>query len=262
MTDRLRDIDETAIVSPEARIGLNVEIGPYSVIGPKVTIGDGTKIGPHVVITGNTTIGKSCRIFAGACLGGEPQDVSYKGEDTYLVIGDNNVIREYVTMSCGTKGGHGVTRVGNNNMFMAYSHVGHDAQIGNNVIITNAVNIAGHVEIGDMAVIGGMVGIHQFVKIGKMVMVGACSKIVKDIVPFMLVDGNPAKVSGVNIVGMKRNGIDPTVRAQIRRLYKILFCSGLNVSQATEKILQEFEMTPEISEVLDFLKKSSRGINR
>jgi UDP-N-acetylglucosamine acyltransferase len=255
-----RKIHQTAIVSPRAVLGKNVEIGPYAIVGDNVEIGDNTIIGPHCVIEGWTRIGANNRIYAGAVVGNEPQDLKYKGEKSYLFIGDGNIIREYATISVGTQDGGGETRLGNHNLIMSYVHVAHDCQIGNNVIISHGTGIGGHVIIEDSAVIGGLSGVHQFTKIGKMAMLGAHSMVTMDVPPFFMVDGNPAKVYGINIVGLRRNGIIPEVRAQIKHAFKILYRSNLNVTQAIEQMEQELTGVPEIDHLLRFLRGSQRGI--
>jgi UDP-N-acetylglucosamine acyltransferase len=258
----IRDIHETAIIHPNAKIGHNVVIGPYAIIGDNVEIGDNCIIGPHVVIDGWATIGSGNRFYHGASIGCEPQDLKFKGEKSFLFIGDNNIFRENVTINRGTEGGGGETHIGNSCLFMAYSHVAHDCQIGNNVILVNCVALAGHVIIEDRAIVGGLSGIHQFCKIGKMAMVGAHTKIVKDVPPFVLVDGNPAKVSGINIVGLRRNGITPEVRDEIKKAYRILYRSNLTINQAIEQMNQELQGSPEIDHFIRFLRSAERGIQR
>lgn len=258
----LGNIHKTAIINPGAKIGKNVAIGPYSVIGENVEIGDDTVIGPHVVIDGWTKIGKNNQIFHGASVGLPPQDLKYKGEKTYLFIGDNNIIRENVTIHRGTEEGGGETWIGNNNLIMAYCHVAHDCQLGSNIIMSNATNLAGHVVIEDNAVIAGLTGVHQFVRIGKMAMVGAHSKVTKDVPPYILVDGHPARVNGINVVGLRRNGVNPDLRREIKRAYKILYRSNLNISQAVEKMDQELDASEEIEHFLRFLRNAQRGICR
>ena len=210
-------VHPTAIVAPGAQLGVNVEMGPYAIIGENVVIGDGTKVGPHVVIEGWTTIGKNNKIYTGAVIGNDPQDLKFKGERSYLTIGDENIFREYATISRGTEGGGGETRIGNRNLIMSYVHVAHDVQMGNNIVVSHGTGIAGHVVIEDRVVIGGICGIHQFTKLGRMAMIGAHSMITKDVPPFVLVKGNPPKLYGVNIVGMRRNGLSPEVRMEIQR---------------------------------------------
>lgn len=255
-------VHPTALVSPRAHIGADVEIGPYSIIGDNVTIGDGCKIGPHVVIEGWTTIGKNNRIYSGAVIGNEPQDLKFKGEKTYLFIGDDNVVREFATISRGTEGGGGETRIGNGNLLMAYAHIAHDVQMGSGNVISHAAGIGGHVVIEDRVMIGGLCGIHQFTKIGRMAMVGAHSMISKDVPPYALIKGNPPKVYGVNIVGLRRNGLSPETRMEIQRAFKILYRSGRNVSQAIEEMERELPGCEEIDHFLRFLRSADRGIYR
>ncbi|MEJ6951246.1 acyl-ACP--UDP-N-acetylglucosamine O-acyltransferase [Halanaerobiaceae bacterium ANBcell28] len=255
-------VHPSAIINPGAKIGTNVEIGPYSIIGENVEIGEGTIVGSHVVIDGWTKIGKNNQIFHGASIGLEPQDLKYKGQETYLFIGDNNIIREYVTIHRGTETGLGETWVGNNNMIMAYCHIAHDCQLGNHIIMTNASNLAGHVIVEDHAVLSGLSGVHQFVRIGKMAMVGAHSKVVKDVPPYVLVDGHPARVNGINVVGLRRNGVKPELRHEIKRAYKMLYRSNLNISQSIERMDQELDASEEIEHFLRFLRNAQRGICR
>jgi UDP-N-acetylglucosamine acyltransferase len=257
-----RKIHPTAIIDSNALIGTDVEIGPFAIIGPNVEIGDGTKIGSRVAIEGWTVIGKNNKIYAGAIVGNEPQDLKFKGEKTYLFIGDNNIIREYATISRGTEGGGGETRIGNNNLIMSYVHVAHDCQVGNNVVVAHGSGIAGHVTIEDRVVIGGLVGIHQFTKIGRMAMIGAHTMVTKDVPPYIIVDGHPAKPYGINIVGLRRNGLSPELRMEIKRAYKILYRSNLNVAQAIEQMEQELPGNEEIDHLLRFLRSADRGICR
>ncbi|HHW14634.1 MAG TPA: acyl-ACP--UDP-N-acetylglucosamine O-acyltransferase [Firmicutes bacterium] len=257
-----RKIHPTAIVHPGAVIGLNVEIGPYAIIGENVQIGEGTVIGPHAVITGWTTIGKNNKIYAGAQLGIEPQDLKFKGEKSYLVIGDNNLIREYATITRGTEGGGGETRLGDGNLVMTYAHIDHDVQIGNHCVIVNGAALGGHVVIEDRVTIGGLSGIHQFTKIGRMAMIGACTKVVKDVPPYVTVDGHPARVVGINVVGLRRNGVPQDVREEIKRAYKILYRSDLNVTQAIEQMENQLEGLPEIDHFIRFIRSAERGICR
>ncbi len=257
-----KKIHKTAIVASEAKIGSNVEIGPYAIIGENVEIGNNTTIGAHAVIKGWTKIGDDNRIFNHASIGQEPQDLKFNGEKSYLEIGDNNTIREFTTIHRGTEEGGGVTKIGDNNLIMAYCHVAHDCQLGDNIIMSNAANLAGHVTVEDAAVIGGLSGVHQFVRIGKMVMVGAASKVVKDVPPYILVDGHPASVSGINIVGLRRNDISPELRREIKDAYKTLYRSNLNMSQAIEKMDQELDSSPVVEHFLRFLRNAQRGICR
>lgn len=255
-------IHPTAIVSPGAVIGPNVEIGPYAIIGENVEIGEGCVIGPRVVIEGWTVLGKRNKVYTGAVLGNDPQDLKFKGEKSYLYIGDDNIIREYATISRGTAGGGGETRIGNHNLIMSYVHVAHDVQMGSYNVVAHGSGIAGHVVIEDRVTIGGIVGVHQFTKIGRMAMVGAHTMVTKDVPPYALVSGNPAKIYGVNIVGLRRNGLTPEVRMEIQRAYKILYRSGLNVSQAIEEMERQLSGTEEVEHILRFLRNAERGICR
>ncbi|NLK08373.1 MAG: acyl-ACP--UDP-N-acetylglucosamine O-acyltransferase [Firmicutes bacterium] len=255
-------IHPTAIVDPNAVIGPEVEIGPFAIIGPEVEIGAGTIIGPRAVIEGWTVIGNNNKIYTGAVVGNDPQDLKFQGEKTRLFLGDNNIVREYATISRGTAGGLGETRIGSNNLIMSYVHIAHDCQVGDHAVIAHASGIAGHVVIEDRVVIGGLAGIHQFTKIGRMSMVGAHTMVVKDVPPFIIVDGNPAKPYGINIVGLRRNGLSPELRTEIKRAYKILYRSNLSVAQAVEQMEQELPGNAEIDHLLRFLRSSDRGICR
>lgn len=255
-------IHPTAIVHPEAKIGADVEIGPYAVVGEHVIIGDGTLIGSHCVIEGWTTIGCNNRIYTGAVVGNDPMDLKYKGEKSYLVIGDNNIIREYATISRGTEGGGGETRIGNYNLIMSNVHIAHDVQMGSNIVVSHGSGVAGHVVIEDEVRISGIVGIHQFCKLGQLVFVGAHSMITKDVPPYALVDGDPARVHGPNIEGLRRSGYTPEQRLEIQRAYRILYRSGLSLSQAIEVMENQLAGNPEIDHLLRFLRSAGRGITR
>lgn len=257
----LRKIHETAVVHPGARIGKDVEIGPYAVIGENVLIDDGTKIGAHAVIDGWTSIGKNCVIYPGASIGSEPQDLKFRGEKSYVFIGDNTKIREFATVNRATGEGE-ETRIGSNCMLQAYTHVAHNCVVGNHVIMSNAATLAGHVIVEDRAVIGGLSGVHQFVKIGRNAMVGGLTKIVQDVPPFVIVDGHPAKVSGLNSVGMSRAGVNANSRSLIKKAYKLLYRSGLSLAQAIAMIEQEVDSCEEVEHFLRFLRNAERGICR
>ncbi len=251
-------IHETAIVHPSAELGVGVKVGPYSVIGPNTVIGDGTIIESHVVIEPWTTIGTNCRICTGAVLGGEPQDHKFKGERSFLKIGDRNIIREYVTIHRAT-GEDNSTVVGSDNMLMAYCHIGHNCNIGDGIMMANTVGISGHVVIEDKAVFGGMAGVHQYVRIGKLAMIGGHSKIVQDVPPFMMADGRPARVCELNVVGLRRSGVPPKVRTELRQAYKLLYRSNLNLSQAIETIVSDIEPSPERDYLLEFVRNIKFG---
>ena len=257
------NIDKTAIVHPRAKLSPGVSIGPYSIIEGDVTIGDNVRVGSHCVITGQTTIGQNCRIFTGAVIGSVPQDRKHTVDDNvYLMIGENNIIREYVTMNPGTADGGAKTVVGNNNLIMAYAHIAHDCVIGNNCVMANAATLAGHVTLEDSAVIGGLSAVHQFVRIGTLSIVGGCSKVVQDVPPYMMVDGHPAKGYGINTVGLNRALISKEDKALLKKAFKILFREGLSVKSAIIKIREELPMTSSIQTLLQFLKGSTRGISR
>jgi len=229
----------TAVVHDGAQLHPTVKVGPYAVIGAHVTIGPGTEIGAHVVIDGQTTIGAQNRIFPGAAIGLESQDLKYDGSMSRVVIGDNNLIREYVTINRATKAGE-ATLVGNHNMLMAYSHVAHNCVVKDNVIIANSVALAGHVYVESGARISGMVGVHQFVRIGRLVMIGGLSRIDRDVPPFTLVNGNPAQVRGLNQVGLQRAGLtaDPQVYRELKQAYRLAYRSGESLSDVVEKLSQ------------------------
>lgn len=257
----IHKIHETAVIHPGARLGKDVEIGPYAVIGENVLIGDGTKIGAHVIIDGWTSIGKNCTIFTGAAIGAEPQDLKFRGEKSYVFVGDNTRIREYATINRAT-GEEEETRVGTGCLLMAYTHVAHNCVVGNNVIMSNAATLAGHVVVEDRAVIGGLSGVHQFVKIGRNAMIGGASKVVQDVPPFVIVDGHPARVSGLNSVGLSRAGISESVRHNLKKAYKILYRSGLTLTQAIAVMEQELDSCEEVEHMLRFLRNAERGICR
>ena len=257
----LRKIHETAVIYPGARLGRDVEVGPYSVIGENVFIGDGTKIGSHVVIEGWTTIGKDCQIHHGACVGNAPQDLKFKGEKTFVYIGDNTIIREFVTINRATGEGE-ETRIGSNCLLMGTVHIAHNCVIGNNVVISNHAGLAGHVTVEDRAIISGLSGVHQFVKIGRNAMVGGASKVVQDVPPFVIADGRPARVCGLNSVGIARAGLSEDVRRNLKRAYRILFRSGLKLSEAITTMEQELDSSEPVDHLLRFLRNVNRGICR
>lgn len=254
-------IHETAVISPSAKIGQNVTIGPYTVIGDEVEIGDGANIGPNAVVGSYTTIGKDCRIFQFASVGEMPQDLKFKGEKTFTYIGDRTVIREGATIHRATGEGN-ETRVGSDCLLMAYIHIAHNCVLGNHVIMSNLASCAGHASVDDRVVIGGMAGVHQFVKIGRNAMVGGMSKLVQDVVPYTIVDGHPAKVVGLNNVGISRAGIPLDSRRLIKKAYKILYRSGLSLAEAIAVIEQEVDSCEEVEHFLRFLRNAERGICR
>jgi len=255
-------IHPTAVVSPKANLAEDVVVGPYAVIDGSVTIGAGTNIGPAVHIFNSVTIGAGCKIYSGAVIGNPPQDLKYNGEPTTVTIGENNVIREYVTINLATGEGN-ATVIGNNNLLMAYVHIAHNCVVGDNCIIANAATVAGHVVIEDYAIIGGLVGIHQFSRVGKHSITGGCSKITMDIVPFVSADGHPARPYGINTIGLKRRNIPQETIETLERAYRVLFRGKLNTSGALA-ILEgpEFCHCPEVKEIVRFVKTAERGIAR
>lgn len=258
---RATEVHKTAIVEPGAQLADGVVIGPFSVVGPSVTIGENVKIGSHCVIEGKTTIGKNCRIFTGAVIGSIPQDKKHKETDPVaLMIGDDNIIREYVTINPGTVEGGGKTTIGQHNLFMAYSHIAHDCTIGNNCVLANNGTLAGHVELEDNAVVGGLSAIHQFVRLGRLSIVGGCSKVVQDVPPFSLCDGHPSRVYSLNLVGLKRAKIPASTIESLKRAFKILFHSGLTKSNAVAKVLHDVKSCPEVAHLLSFIKSTRRGV--
>ncbi len=254
-------IHPTAIVDKKARLADDIEVGPYAIIGPNVEIAESTKVGSHAVIEGHTSIGENCRIFTGACVGSIPQDLKYKGARSFLKIGRDNIIREYTTLNPGTDEGS-VTSIGDENLLMAYSHIAHDCKIGSGCIIANAGTLAGHVTLEDKAVIGGLAAIHQFVCVGKLSIIGGCSKVVKDIPPFSTCDGHPARVYGLNTVGLRRSGISKEAQMALKKAFKILFHSELCLKNAVEKVRHDIESCDEVDYLLGFLKTSKRGVSR
>lgn len=252
----------TAIIDPLARLDPSVEVGPYAVIGPKVVIGAGSWVGPHAVLTGDTTIGKGNRIFQFASVGAEPQDLKYAGEDTKLVIGDENLIREFTTLHKGTAGGGGVTRIGHKNLFMAYSHVAHDCVVGDGCVLANSVALAGHVEVGDHVVLGGLAGVHQFTRIGKHAFIAAGAVVVMDVPPYCTAQGDRAELAGLNSVGLTRHGYSDDQVRRIKEAYQVLFRSKLGLNEALAQLKAALGTHPEIAHLLEFVGASKRGLTR
>lgn len=254
-------IHPKALVDKKACLAGSVEVGPYAFIGPNVKIGPGTVIGAHAVIDGYTTIGKDNRIFTGAVVGSITQDLKFKGERSFLKIGDGNIIREYVTVNTGTDKGSS-TVIGNNVLLMAYSHVAHDCIVKDGAILANCVALAGYVTIEEKAVIGGLSGVHQFVRIGRLAIIGGCSKATQDVVPFSNCDGHPLKIYGLNTIGLERAGVSKQSKANLKKAFKILFNSGLNIPSAVKQIKSEVPKCPETDELVKFVNASERGISR
>ncbi len=254
-------IHATAVIHPNAQIGDNCRIGPYCVIGEKVVLGPDCVLHSHVVIDGHTMLGRGNEIFPFASIGLKTQDLKWKGGVTRTEIGDQNTFREYVTIHSATSDGE-VTTVGSHNHILAYCHVAHNVTLGNHIIMSNVATLAGHVTVEDHAVIGGLAAIHQFCRIGKMAIVGGCSKVVQDVPPYMLADGNPAETRTVNKVGMERNGVSEEAQDALRRAYKILFREGLTISNALARIEKELPPLGEVQHLIAFTRCSSRGISK
>ncbi len=252
-------IHATAIVDPAAHLDDDVEVGAYALVGPGVRVGTGTRVMPHAVLVRDTTIGERCEIHHGAVVGGDPQDKKFEDEHTVCLIGNDTVIREFVTVNRGTRA-LGRTQVGDGCLLMAYVHVAHDCQIGDGVILSNAVNLAGHVTIDEMAIVGGMTPIHQFVRIGAHAFVGGGSRVQKDVPPYVKAAGNPIQLFGLNSVGLDRRGFPENVKLELKRAYRLFFQSKLNISQALERAREELHPYPEIVRFLTFIAESERGV--
>jgi UDP-N-acetylglucosamine acyltransferase len=253
-------VHSTAIVHPDARLHPSVSVGPSTVIGPGVEIAAGVRIGAHVVIDRDTRIGEECRIFHGASVGGDPQDLKYAGESTRLEIGERTTIREFCTISRGTSA-TGVTRVGSDSLLMAYTHVGHDSVIGDHVVLANLAQLGGHVEIGDWAIFGASVGVHQFTRIGAHAFVGGMSRVTQDVPPYLLVVGSPCTARGINVVGLQRRGLPKSSIDGLRAAFRDLFKSrDHNLGQALDVLDSQDDLVPEVISLIAFIRESERGI--
>ena len=255
-------IDGRAVISPQADIAADVAIGPFSVIGADVVVGAGTWIGPHVVINGPTRIGIDNKIFQFASLGEVPQDKKFKGEHSRLEIGDRNVIRECATAHRGTRQGDGVTRIGDDNLLMAYSHVGHDCRLGNHIVLSNVATLGGHVEIGDFAIMGGLSAAHQFTKLGAHCFVANNAAVTRDVPPYVMAVGQPAEPHSINVVGLKRRGFTDEQIRNLKRAYRTLYRSGLKLKEALERLETAALTQEEVRPLVEFIKRSSRSIVR
>jgi len=255
-------IDSRAVISPQAQLAADVEVGPFSVIGADVEIGAGTWIGPHAVINGPTRIGASNKIFQFASLGDAPQDKKYKGEPTRLEIGDRNVFRECVTVNRGTTHGAGVTRIGDDNLLMAYAHVAHDCQLGDKIVMSNCATLGGHVEIGDWVILGGLSAVHQFTKVGAHCFIANNAAVTRDVPPYVMAVGQPAEPHSVNSEGLKRRGFTAEQILNIRRAYRLLYRSGLKLKAAMQQLETVALTQPEIGPFVEFIKRSERRIVR
>src|SRR5437899_4221639 len=254
-------IHPSAVVHSGAQIGAGSEIGPYCVVGEHVVLGDGCRLHSHVVVDGHTRLGQGNEIFPFASIGLKTQDLKWKGGLTRTEIGDHNTFREYVTVHSASGDGEATT-VGSNNHILAYCHIAHNVALGNHVIMSNVATLAGHVAVEDHAVIGGLAAIHQFCRIGKMAIIGGCSKVVQDVPPFMMADGNPAQTRTINKVGLERNGVSEEAQSALRQAYKILFREGLTIPNALAKIETELPSLPEVQHLLQFIRTSERGISK
>jgi UDP-N-acetylglucosamine acyltransferase len=254
-------IHPTAIVDEEAKIGAGTTIGPYCVIGPDVAIGENCWLQHHVTLAGPMRAGSGNKFYAYCSIGQQTQDLKYQGEPTYLEIGDENVFREFVTVNRSTTS-EGKTRVGNRGNFLAYSHIGHDCTVGDDVVFSNNGTLAGHVQVGDHAVMGGLTAVHQFCRIGRYAITGGCSKIVQDVPPFMIADGNPAEIRGVNLVGLERKNFSPESVKLIKEAFRLIYRSKYNTRQAVEAVRKELPATEEINQIVEFIEQSDRGTIR
>jgi UDP-N-acetylglucosamine acyltransferase len=254
-------IHPTAIVDAKAEIGSGSIIGPYCIVAAGVVLGVDSWLQHHVTLSGPMTAGARNKFYAYCSIGQQTQDLKYQGEPTYLEIGDENTFREFVTVNRGTTA-TGKTQIGHRGSYLAYSHIGHDCSVGDAVIFSNNGTLAGHVQVGDHAIMGGLTAVHQFCRLGRFAITGGCSKIVQDVPPFMIADGNPAKVRGINVVGLERSGFAPETIKAIKEAFRLIYRSKYNTRQAIEAIQQELPATAEITQILEFIQKSERGIIR
>lgn len=255
-------IHTTALVDPRAELDLDIEVGPYSIIGPKVKIGKGTRIKSHVVVEGNTTIGEGNHIFQFSTIGSVPQDLKYKGEESQLIIGSYNVIREFASLNPGTSGGGMLTRIGDRNLMMMYCHIAHDCIIGSHSVIANGATLGGHVIIEDYVIAGGLVGVHQFVRVGTGSILGAGSMVSKDIPPYCNATGDRVRLRGLNLEGLRRRGFSRDQIDALKKAYRIIFQSGLKTKEALQKARTEIPQTREVGHMIRFIESSERGVCR
>ncbi len=255
-------IDARAVIAPDAEIADGVEVGPFAVIGPGVAIGAGSRIAPHAVVMGPTTLGRDNRVFQFASIGDAPQDRKYAGEPTRLTVGDRNVFREFCSINRGTAGGLGETKIADDCLFMAYSHVAHDCIVGSHCVMSNCTALAGHVELGDWVILSGYAGIHQFCKVGAHSFLANNAAVTRDVPPYLLVAGSPAEPKGVNSEGLKRRGFEASQITNIKSAYRVLYRSGLKLAEAAEQIRVLVPSQPELKPFVDFLDASERSIIR
>ena len=252
-------IHPSALVDASAELGADVEIGPWAMVGPRCTVGDGSVIAARATLERNVRVGQRVRVGAGSILGGDPQDLKYRGEETWVDIGDDTTIREYVTVNRGTA--HSITTtVGRNAFLMTYVHIAHDCHVGDNVIISNSTQLAGHVTVEDRATISGLCAVHQFARIGRHAFIGGCSRVVQDVPPFVRAAGSPIKLFGLNSIGLQRSGFDPALVAELKRAYRYCFRSDLNLTQGLERARAEIADVPEVRQFLSFIEASQRGV--
>jgi UDP-N-acetylglucosamine acyltransferase len=251
-------IHSTALIHPSAQIAANVDIGAFSIIGENCVVNEGCTVAARVTLERNVTLGANVKVGVGSVLGGDPQDLKYKGEPTIVDVGDGTTIREYTTINRGTTQSFKTT-VGKNCFLMSYVHLAHDCHVGDGVIISNGTQLAGHVTIDEKAILSGLVAVHQFATIGRFCFIGGCSRVSKDVPPYVKAVGNPIKLYGLNSIGLERNGLSEEVRRELKRAYRLFFKSGLNLSQARERAAKELQPFPEIQEFLAFFDRSDRG---
>lgn len=252
-------IHPTAIVDPGAQLGDDVEVGPYAVVGPQVEVGARSVIATRAILERNVRLGADCRVGTGSILGGDPQDLKFKGEETWVEVGDGTVVREYATVNRGTAQSHRTT-IGRKCLVMSYVHIAHDCHIGDEVILSNVVQMAGHITIGDFVTISGLTPIHQFVKIGPYAFIGGLSRVTKDVPPYVKAAGSPMKLYGLNTIGLQRRGFPPETMRELKRAYMLFFQSDLNVSQALERARAELAPLPEVALLIRFVEESERGV--
>ncbi len=257
----MSSIHPTAVVAPSAELGADSEIGPYCVVGPHARLHRGVCLKSHVVVDGHTTIGAGATLYPFCCVGTQTQDLKYSGGTAHVEIGEATTVREYVTINAATDDG-GVTRVGSGCHIMAYAHVAHDCRVGNNVILANCGTLAGHVVLEDGVILGGLSAVHQFTRIGELSIIGGCSKVIQDVPPFMMADGNPLHVRAINAIGLQRKNVDEKTQSLLKNAYRILYRQGLSTRQAVERLESDLEQIEQIRHVIEFVKTSERGITK